>query len=228
MYCIFYNVPLFIWPHGRVQQLTVSAKMSREMFVKLPSARLVWRHVRKWFLRQMRATNAHICMCIREALQCHSLPVKRFNGGWKQNTSMILNAVIWLLRYAWWSWSPVVRIYKAPFARFASVAISKSDFCAIPIPLTRVPNVAFFLQKRTDFFFISAQKHTLRYLLEAPQRGASNEYQQHMFSCAKRRKLLYGYQFLFGVMVYVFQTTYQIDVNWNKILKHFGKNAIEF
>ena len=40
----------------------------------------------------------------------------------------------------------------------------------------------FFQTKRIDIFLISRRKHMLWYSLEGPQRGASNEYPQHIFS----------------------------------------------
>ena len=45
-------------------------------------------------------------------------------------------------------------------------------------------------QKITDIFLISPRKHMLWYSLEAPRRGASNEYPQHMFSWRNKKKYL--------------------------------------
>ena len=39
------------------------------------------------------------------------------------------------------------------------------------------------------FFLISPRKHILWYSLEAPQRGASNEYPQHMFSWRNKKDI---------------------------------------
>ena len=38
-------------------------------------------------------------------------------------------------------------------------------------------------------FLITRQKHMLWYSLEAPWRGASNEYPQHMFSSRKKKNI---------------------------------------
>ena len=40
-----------------------------------------------------------------------------------------------------------------------------------------------------NIFLISPQKHMLWYSLEAPHRGASNEYPQHMFSWRNKKNI---------------------------------------
>ena len=40
-----------------------------------------------------------------------------------------------------------------------------------------------------NIFLISPQKHMLWYSLEAPRRGASNEYPQHMFSWRNKKDI---------------------------------------
>ena len=40
-----------------------------------------------------------------------------------------------------------------------------------------------------NIFLISPRKHMLWYSLEAPQRGASNEYTQHMFSWRNKKNI---------------------------------------
>ena len=40
-----------------------------------------------------------------------------------------------------------------------------------------------------NIFLISPQKHMLWYSLEAPRRGASNEYPQHMFSWRNKKNI---------------------------------------
>ena len=47
----------------------------------------------------------------------------------------------------------------------------------------------FFQSKSIDIFLISGQKHML-WVLEAPHRGASNEYPQHMFSSRNKKNYL--------------------------------------
>ena len=42
---------------------------------------------------------------------------------------------------------------------------------------------------QVNIFLISPQKHTLWYSLEAPHRGASNEYPQHMFSWRNKKNI---------------------------------------
>ena len=44
----------------------------------------------------------------------------------------------------------------------------------------------------TNILIISAQKYMLWYSLEAPRRGASNEYQQHIFSCRNKKNMYSG------------------------------------
>ena len=45
--------------------------------------------------------------------------------------------------------------------------------------------------KNADIFFISQQKHMLWYSLEAPRRGASNEYPQHLFSSINKKNIMW-------------------------------------
>ena len=45
--------------------------------------------------------------------------------------------------------------------------------------------------KNSDIFHISVQNIDCGYLLEPPQRGGSNEYQQSMFFFSKIRKIMY-------------------------------------
>ena len=57
---------------------------------------------------------------------------------------------------------------------------------------TKAPDKAvclFFQLKNTDLFLISSRKHMLWYSLEAPRRGASNEYPQHMFLWRNKKKI---------------------------------------
>ena len=49
--------------------------------------------------------------------------------------------------------------------------------------------VFFFNPKVLIFLLISPQKHMVWYSLEAPHRGASNEYQQHMFSWRNKKNI---------------------------------------
>ena len=47
----------------------------------------------------------------------------------------------------------------------------------------------FFHPKNAGIFLISWRKHMLWYSLEAPRRGASNEYPQHMFSSRNKKNI---------------------------------------
>ena len=52
------------------------------------------------------------------------------------------------------------------------------------------PDKAFFCQSKSiDIFLVSSQKHMLWYSLEAPRRGASNEYPQHIFSWRNNKNI---------------------------------------
>ena len=50
---------------------------------------------------------------------------------------------------------------------------------------------ALFSSENADIFLISPQKHMLWYSLEAPCRGASNEYPQHMFLWRNKKNIMW-------------------------------------
>ena len=50
---------------------------------------------------------------------------------------------------------------------------------------------ALFHPKNANIFLISEQKDMLWYSLEAPRRGASNEYPQHMFSSRNKKNIMW-------------------------------------
>ena len=47
----------------------------------------------------------------------------------------------------------------------------------------------FFQSKSIDIFLISPRKHMFWYSFEAPRRGATNEYPQHMFSLRNKKTI---------------------------------------
>ena len=68
---------------------------------------------------------------------------------------------------------------------------TRADHCSFELllVLTALDQTLFFTTIIVIFFLILPLKHTLWYALEAPHRGASNEYPQHMFSRRNKKNI---------------------------------------
>ena len=68
-------------------------------------------------------------------------------------------------------------------------ACHRTTYCNIYT--TAAQDKVLFFPTKITFFLISQQKHMLWFSLEAPCRGTSNEYPQHMFSWKNKKNIMW-------------------------------------